>query len=319
MKKTILIISSVLFGLTSIKAQSGKPAVKIFSNFNYDLSTEDSENAFKEFEIKRAYLGYSHEINENFSTNITYDIGSNNSGSSYTAFLKIAALKWKATDNMSINIGMIGTKNFKFMEKVWGRRYIDKSAQDKYKWASAADAGVSMDYKLTDNVSLDAQVLNGEGYKKTQSDNGLFRGGMGITFKALDNLSLRVHHDISPRSTYDDMSESQSITTAAIAYASDNITLGAETGMMKNVNNVKDEEENLISVYGSIKLSESFTLFARHDDVSETSEYGTYTIYGLERKMAKGVTVALNMQSWTDSSDGAEAENTLYLNLEYKF
>ena len=82
---------------------------------------------------------------------------------------------------------------------------------------------------------------------------------------------------------------------------------------MKNVNNVKDEEENLISVYGSIKLSEHYTLFARHDDVSETSEYGTYTIYGLERKMAKGVTIALNMQSWTDSSDGAEAENTLYL------
>jgi hypothetical protein len=319
MKKTILIISSMLFGLISIKAQSGQPAVKIFSNFNYDLSSEDSENAFKEFEIKRAYLGYSHDINENFSTKITYDIGSNSGGSSYTAFLKIAALKWKANDNMSINIGMIGTKNFKFMEKNWGRRYIEKSAQDKYKWASAADAGVSMDYKLTNNVSMDAQVLNGEGYKKTQSENGLFRGGLGITFKALDNLSLRVHQDISPRSTYDDMSESQTITTAAIAYASDNITVGAETGIMKNVNNVKDEEENLISVYGSIKLSESFTLFARHDDVSETSQNGTYTIYGLERKMAKGVTVALNMQSWTDSSDGAEAENTLYLNLEYKF
>ena len=71
---------------------------------------------------------------------------------------------------------MIGTKNFKFMEKTWGRRYIDKSAQDKYKWASSADAGVSLDYKLSNKISLDAQVLNGEGYKKTQSANGLFRG-----------------------------------------------------------------------------------------------------------------------------------------------
>jgi hypothetical protein len=25
------------------------------------------------------------------------------------------------------------------------------------------------------------------------------------------------------------------------------------------------------------------------------------------------------MQSWTDAADGSEAENTLYLNLEYKF
>ena len=55
------------------------------------------------------------------------------------------------------------------------------------------------------------------------------------------------------------------------------------------------------------------------NDVSETSEYGTYTIYGLERKMAKGVTVALNMQSWTDAAEGSEAESTLFLNLEYKF
>ena len=47
-----------------------------------------------------------------------------------------------------------------------GRRYIDKSAQDKYKWASSADAGVSLDYKLSNKISLDAQVLNGEGYKK---------------------------------------------------------------------------------------------------------------------------------------------------------
>ena len=46
MKKTIFIISSVLFSLISINAQEGTPAVKIFSNFNYDLSSEDSDNAF---------------------------------------------------------------------------------------------------------------------------------------------------------------------------------------------------------------------------------------------------------------------------------
>ena len=29
--------------------------------------------------------------------------------------------------NTTLNMGMIGTKNFKFMEKSWGRRYIEKS------------------------------------------------------------------------------------------------------------------------------------------------------------------------------------------------
>ena len=49
MKKTILIICSAFFVVSTIRAQQGTPAVKIFSNFNYDLSAEDGENAFKEF------------------------------------------------------------------------------------------------------------------------------------------------------------------------------------------------------------------------------------------------------------------------------
>jgi len=319
MKKTILFIFCTLLISINVTAQNGTPSVKVFSNFNYYLSAEEDENTFKEFELKRAYLGYGYTIDERFSTKITFDVGSNSSGSAYTAFLKIASLKWKATDNLSINVGMLGTKNFKFMEKTWGRRYIEKSAQDKYKWANSADLGVTADYKISDNIRLDAQILNGEGYKKTQSSNGLFRGGLGLTYSLGNNLKLRVHQDVMPRTSYDDMSESQTITTAAIAYSTENMTIGGETNMMNNSNYVTDDEKSLMSVYGSYNISDNYTLFARYDDASETDQEGSYTIYGIERKMAKGVTVALNMQSWVDSADDSEAEQTLFLNLEYKF
>jgi len=303
----------------NVTAQEGIPSVKIFSNFNYDMSAEEDENAFKEFEIKRSYLGYSYKMDERFSTKITFDIGSNSAGSAYTAFLKIAALKWNASNNLSLNIGMTGAKNFKFMEKTWGRRYIEKSAQDKYKWANSADIGVTADYKFSENISIDAQILNGEGYKNTQSSNGLFRGGLGLTYSLGENLKLRLHQDIMPRSSYDDMSDNQTITTGAISYKTKNMTIGGETDMMRNANNVKDAEQNLLSIYGSYKISEDYTFFARYDDASETDQEGSCTIYGIERIMAKGVTVALNIQSWTDSSEGSESENTLFLNLEYKF
>ena len=215
---------------------------------------------------------------------------------------------------------MVGTKNFKFMEKSWGKRYIEKSAQDKYKWANSADVGITADYKISDNINLDAQVLNGEGYKKTQTSNGLFRGGLGITFKTSSNLSLRIHQDITPRSTYTDTTDSQYISSASISYSGTNFSLGCEASLMQNANNIiANEEKSLMSIYGSYKLDENYTLFARYDDATETSYDGSYTIYGVERKMAKGVTVALNMQSWTDAADGSDAENTLYLNLEYKF
>tara|TARA_B100000902_G_scaffold397546_1_gene461669 strand:- start:506 stop:1468 length:963 start_codon:yes stop_codon:yes gene_type:complete len=320
MKKTILLISSALLISMNISAQTATPAVKIFSNFNYDMSAEDGENAFKAFEVKRSYLGYSYNIDDRFSTKITFDVGSNSGGSEYTAFLKIASLKWKASDKLTLNMGMVGTKNFKFMEKAWGRRYIEKSAQDKYKWASSADAGVTADYKVSENIIIDAQVLNGEGYKKTQSANGLFRGGVGLTYMVSNNLKLRLHQDISPRATYTDSTESQNITTAAIAYSGDNYVVGAEKSLMQNSDNVVGaEEQDIISIYGSYKLNDDYTFFARYDDCKKTDKAGSYTIYGIERKMAKGVTIALNMQSWTDAAEGSEAEETLFLNLEYEF
>ena len=319
MKKTILLLSAALIIIFNASAQEGSPSVKIFSNFNYDMSTEDGEDAFKEFEIKRSYLGYSYKIDDRFSTKITFDVGSNSAGSAYTAFLKIASLKWKTSDKLTLNLGMVGTKNFKFMEKAWGRRYIEKSAQDKYKWANSADVGFTADYKISDNLTLDAQVLNGEGYKKIQSDDGLFRGGVGVTYNAGNNLSIRLHQDISPRSTYDDMHENQRITTAAIAYTTDKMTLGVEMDRMENIDNIVDTEQEMMSFYGAYKMSDKYTFFARHDDASETNQEGSYTIYGVERKVAKGVTIAVNMQSWTDAAEGSEAENTLFVNFEYKF
>ena len=320
MKKTILALSAALLTVISVNAQVGKPSVKVFSNFNYNLSSEEGETAFKEFEIKRAYLGYSYKIDEQFSTKITFDVGNNESGSAYTAFLKIASLKWKNSDKLTLNVGMVGTKNFKFMEKSWGRRYIEKSAQDKYKWANSADLGVTVDYKISDNLAIDAQILNGEGYKKVQDDSGLFRGGLGVTYKISTNLALRLHQDIIPRSTYTDSTDSQYISTASLAYSGTNFSLGYEASLKQNADNIiADEEKSLMSIYGSYKLNEDYTLFARYDDATETAKEGSYTIYGIERQMTKGVTVALNMQSWTDAADGSESENTLYLNLEYKF
>ena len=49
---------------------------------------------------------------------------------------------------------------------------------------------------------------------------------------------------------------------------------------------------------------------------------GSLIIVGVEKEMVKGVKVAINLQSWKEATADeieAEAQNTLYLNLEYKF
>jgi hypothetical protein len=320
MKKTFLTLALVVLGL-AVMAQ-GQPNAKIFSNFNYDLSAED--DAFKSFEIKRAYLGYSYKFDEKFSSKITFDVGNNNSGSVYTAFLKIASISWKATDKMTVNFGQIGTKNFKFMEKAWGHRYIYKSFQDQQKWASSADVGVSADYKIGSKLMLDAQVLNGEGFKKEQNENGLFRGTVGLTFKASSKLALRLIRDIVPREEYGDMNTYQNTSTAALAYYGANYTFGAEYNLREHAENITDQNSTGISTYLTYKLSKGVSIFGRYDEMSSEDDWninkdGSFKIVGLEKQMTKGVKVAVNYQSYLGSEESSEEENTLFLNLEYKF
>lgn len=321
MKKTILTMALGIIGL-GVMAQ-GQPSAKIFSNFNYELS--DEENPFKAFEVNRAYLGYSYTYNDAFSAKVTFDIGNVGAEKNdYVAFLKIAQLTWKANDNLKINFGQVGTKNFKFMEKAWGHRYIYKSLQDKHKWASSADAGVTADYKISSLLSLDAQVLNGEGYKKNQGENGLFRGGLGLTFQATENLAVRLHRDVAPRASYTEADAHQNTTSAAVAYKGEGFNVGFEYNMQEGAKNVTDQVRKGTSAYAAYNIGEGLSVFGRYDEVTSEENWnldkdGTFMVMGVEKVMTKGVKASLNYQSWTAATEDAEAENTLYLNLEYKF
>ena len=315
-------------------AQEGKPSVKIFSNFNYDMSAEEGEEAYKEFEVKRAYLGYSYKFNDEFSTKVIFDIGKNSGGSDYTAFLKIAALSWNFNESTKINFGQIGTKNFKFMEKAWGKRYIYKSMQDQQKWANAADVGMSIDYKISSNLSADAQILNGEGYKKIQGESGLMRGGVGATYTMSlygNDLNIRGSLDMMPREQYTDSFTTQQITTIAAVYEIGSLKLGGEMNTMLNASNATDNTKTGMSAYANYSLNDMYSLFGRmdildsknvNDEQWNMENDGQLTIFGIERKMTKGVNLALNVQQWSDAVEEGEEESiktTMYINLECKF
>ena len=334
MKKHVLTLLTLLLICGVSIAQEGKPSVKIFSNFNYDMSAEDGEEAYKEFEVKRAYLGYSYKFNDEFSTKVTFDVGKNSGGSYYTAFLKIAALSWNFNESTKINFGQIGTKNFKFMEKAWGKRYIYKSMQDQQKWANSADVGMSVDYKISSSLSADAQILNGEGYKKMQGENGLMRGGVGATYTMSlygNDLNIRGSLDMMPREQYTDSFTTQQITTIAAVYEIGNLKLGGEMNTMLNASNATDNTKTGMSAYANYSLNDMYSLFGRmdildsenaNDEQWNMENDGQLTIFGIERKMTKGVNLALNVQQWSDAVEEGEEESiktTMYINLECKF
>jgi len=139
-----------------------------------------------------------------------------------------------------------------------------------------------------------------------------------------DRIALRLHQDITPRSMYGDSDASQHINTLAIAYNGSSFSLGAEKSKMMNAGNILDNKKDLLSFFVNYTLSEKYSFFGRYDNLASEEDWnlkndGDYTVFGIAKKMGKGVKLSVNIQSWADAADGSESENTLYLNLEYKF
>lgn len=321
--KKFLTIALMFAGVNIAAAQgTGKVHGKVFSNFNYDVAGEQAS-----FDITRAYFGYGHTFSDKLSAKFTFDVGGADTDTyASTAYLKVAALKWKATDNLTVNFGQVGLKQFKTQEKNWGYRYIEKSSQDLYKMGTSADLGLTADYKVMDMLSVDLTVVNGEGYKKEQADAHM-KTGFGLTLEPIEGLTVRAYMDML---TADDVvvdsvaieSPNQSTTAIFVGYKADKFRIGAEYNMQAAHGNVEGMDYDITSLYGTYNISDNMGAFARYDMVSSdengwSDKNGDYMIAGLEYRPAKGISLSANLRN--NTKEGADAENEVFMNLQFKF
>lgn len=293
---------------------SGKPIVTIYSNF----SVHNSNNATNYgFEILRAYLGYSHNFSPNFSGRIVFDVSNNENQTptAMTAYLKIASMEY-GTNLIILDFGLIGTKTFRLQETIWGKRYLYKSLQDEYDFASSADLGTSVDFKILPKLSLDFSILNGEGYKDIQIDSS-FLTGLGLTFEPIDNLFLRVYADrMKNQST-------QISYVAFVGYKVKGISFGAEYNQQNGHGMKLNQNFSGVSLYSTVVISSKLNVFGRFDSVKSNqlgtstagwnSTDGEFYIAGLEYFPTKGIQISPNFR-YTNRTVG-NSETSLYLNV----
>ncbi len=300
---------------------TAKPVFTLFSNYNYDFSDEVGG-----FDIERAYLGYKFKFNEEFSAQVVFDVGSTGiDGASLdlVAYLKAASLTWHK-GGLDVNFGMIKTQNFSFQEKIWGYRYLAKSYLDKYSFASSADIGISASYDICDKLSVEAQFINGEGYKKVQLNNN-YRYGIGATLQPFEGFYLRAYYDyysaIPGTANEDDDTQ---IISAFAAYKNKLFSVGLEYNYIMNDDFIKDLNYSGISSYLTVRASDKFKLFARYDYTTSTSLFasakkvGSTTIGGLEYSPNKYIKISPNVQSFRPEGS-SECETYLFLSLYVNF
>jgi len=335
----LLVIAGSLNTVAQEKVEfkpSGKVNGKVFFNYNYDMT--DGEDKESGFEIKRAYFGYDYNIAKGLKASITLDVGKNNEGSDYTAFLKKAQLEWKASSDIKVALGMIGTIQFKEQEKFWGYRYIMKSFNDQYGLGASADLGIKANFKLNDVFSANAIIINGEGYKKIQDEDGKQKFGASLIYKN-KGLIAKVYADATSAKVANEDGTEDDVTVSALATFvgykfSDKFRLGAEYNQLINGTKYSKVADNHdlegLSFYSTYTFNKKWEVFGRYDNLNSNtlegetekwnlSKNGSAITTGVQYAPAKGVKMAFNYRNFAHKDSNEEDQSQVYVNFEFKF
>ena len=305
----------------------GQPHFKVFWNYHYDYTKNvDQVSAF---ELTRVYLGYKYTFDDKISAKITYDIGKNDAGSKHTAFVKIAQLDYKINPSIKISMGLIGGKQYNNQEKHWGYRYIYKTLQDENKFGPSADLGINAELEISKTLMANLFVVNGEGYKNVQDDDGNQRFGMSLIYNPSKQIITKLYYDTHASEN------SKSLNNIAFfaGYKADSWRIGAEYNKMENGTNYKTaiDDHNLdgISFYGSYVFNNKVEIFARFDKISSNiitgqdnswnyNKDGALMLFGAQYVAAKGVKFSVNSRNFNYINDDIEDSSFIYFNAEFK-
>ena len=295
----------------------GKAIIQVFGNFNTGI---DAPNNNRGFELERSYLGYEYKLIDGLSIKSVLDIGKSSdvSDNNRLVYVKNAMISWKK-GNLTLNGGLISTTQFNFQEKFWGYRYIMKDFQDQYKFGSSADLGISVAYKFAEWISADAIVVNGEGYKKLQKNDGL-NYGAGITITPAEGFQLRVYGGINEGA---DNTQADIYNLATFAgYKNEKFSIGAEYNLMNNASYKADADLDGFSFFGSVKVGKITEIFARFDDLYSSNDWNIAkdeqaAILGAQFKLGKYVKLAPNFRVICPKAAGAENKYGGYISFYF--
>ena len=318
--KTKMILAGVLacigIGAQSQNAKTeepkGKAIVQVFGNFHTGFGADNDDRGF---ELDRSYLGYQYDLGKGLQIKGVMDIGQSDDVNDYhrIAYIKNAQITWK-TGNWTFNGGLISTIQFNMQEKFWGYRYVMKSFQDIYKFGSSADLGISAAYKFNDWLSADAIVVNGEGYKKIQKNDGLMYG-LGATLTPVKALTFRAYYGLNEGS--DAKQENIQNLATFVGLKLDWFSLGAEYNRIWNAKHTDGSDFNGFSIYGNATLNKQVNAYLRYDDCSDGKQA---FIAGVQWKLGKYVKVSPNFR-WNHADvDGGNQDSYMgYISCYFGF
>ncbi len=326
----LIFLSHNSFSQDSITKYKGKLFVNLYPGLSYNFTKEEQKTGFV---MNTALLGYKRKLNDKISGIIIFDVTrtTNNivvtdsngtamnvsyfEGSKYTAFLKMAQIKWQFHKYWSLSVGqLLNTQYLTYQDKFWNHRYVAVTAQEMYRFGNPADFGMRINWAPSKKLSLYLGAFNGEGPFRHQDEHSDFLISGNIEYKPVEQVIIKAYYSNQQNYASDTLTD-KNIVALFGGYSIDRFRFGAEYSYVKNADFYKTDY-SLISVFSYYDITKKYQIFARYDYVEKSKhlEKNSYIIAGLQYSPAKGFYVSGNYRFFSTGE-----HNILYLNFGIKF
>ena len=281
----------------------------------FDFSRGYGESSFN---FNRQYFNYAIHMSNDMKFKVVFDVGRTDSGTILTddnleksedarllVFLKKAQLDYKC-DWGTTSLGLIGTNSYGIQEKNWGYRFIEKSAIDKNGFSSTADLGIGFSREIKDNLNFSIQLINGEGYKRPQSDK-YEKLSINTTYGER-NLPQKEGFNIGITFTSENTT---SMLSMFGGFSFNGFRVGAESDFLTE-NNIL---QNLTSLTSAYIINNKIDAFARYDVLENDGDEFKYFISGFVYDCGSGLLVSPNVRTTHYAAD----EFVYSLNFQFTF
>jgi len=285
------------------------------------------------FALSTALLGYRFQKSEKLKFTLIYDVtrttngihvtdtAGNNlpvyyfEGSKYTAFLKMAEIKWYFAKNFSLSAGQLLNEQYlTVQDKVWGHRYVLTTMQELFRMAMPADFGMRIAYKNKKTFALSLGANNGNGPFRHQDTLSTIEYTSNFEIYRIKNLLLKVFVGFTP-ATFETDNNLISRFSGFIAYQKPKYKIGFEYSKTLNPYFLNIEYSG-VSTFAMYNITNKWEIFARYDyvDNSPIVKYENVFVGGFQFKPQKNLFLSLNYRYWENSEI-----QQLFFNLGAKF
>lgn len=319
----ILMVIGYLFvsGQKSAEGQTGKNSGytfgQIFTDFHYSLDGEYSPEAA--FNFNQGIIGYAHQLSDKLKGTIMYDVTRTThildisdttgfplnysyfEGSKYTAYLKMAEIKYAVNNWLTLRAGqLLSTQYLTFQDRFWGFRFVDVTFQERFRLGMPADFGAQIDLKYKDKLLNQVSVVNGEGPFRHQDVSGKFLYANNIQYYPTSKITLKLYTDYGPATDTGENQKPSSVIAGFAGYKTENFRVGGEYVHIINFGHLDGQNSSGFSIFTGIKVHEKFTCLARYDrlvlDVADMDEEFNYYITGIQYEPVKKLMTALTFR-----------------------